>query len=47
MNYAIVILSAIFLFAASYWYAAGRRYYHGPRVTAYLIHGVAVGDVKQ
>lgn len=37
MNYASVILVAILLFATIYWYAAGRKYYIGPRVKAQLV----------
>ncbi|KAL2444001.1 putative amino-acid permease C15C4.04c [Exophiala dermatitidis] len=41
MNYASVILVAIFVFSTAYWYIAGRKFYHGPRVNARLIDGVS------
>ena len=37
MNYAVVILVGIGLFALLYWVIAGRFYYFGPRVKAQLI----------
>lgn len=40
MNYVIVLMVAVAIFAIGYWYAAGRYYYIGPRVKAQLIHGV-------
>lgn len=41
MNYAVVILVGIGLFALLYWVIAGRFYYFGPRVKAQLIEGTA------
>lgn len=40
MNYVVVLMFAVALFAVGYWYAAGRYYYIGPRVKAQLIVGV-------
>lgn len=40
MNYVIVLMAAVGLFAVIYWYAAGRYYYTGPRVKTQLIVGV-------
>ena len=44
MNYVIVLIVAVMLFAVIYWYAAGRFYYTGPRVKAQLIIGVEGED---
>ena len=40
MNYVVVLMAAVALFAIIYWYAAGRYYYTGPRVKAQLIMGM-------
>ena len=40
MNYVVVLMAAVAIFAIGYWYAAGRYYYIGPRVKAQLIMGV-------
>ena len=40
MNYVIVLMAAVGLFAVGYWYAAGKYYYTGPRVRAQMITGV-------
>ncbi len=40
MNYVVVLMAAVTIFAVGYWYAAGRYYYIGPRVKAQLIMGV-------
>lgn len=40
MNYVVVLMAAVAIFAIGYWYAAGRYYYTGPRVKAQLILGV-------
>ena len=45
MNYVVVLMAAVALFAIIYWYAAGRYYYTGPRVKAQLIMGVE-GDAS-
>lgn len=37
MNYASVILVAIFAFSVVYWYVSGKRHYIGPRVQVKLI----------
>ena len=37
MNYVVVLMAAVAIFAVGYWYAAGRYYYIGPRVKAQLI----------
>lgn len=42
MNYVVVLMVAVALFAIIYWYAAGRYYYIGPRVKAQLILGEEV-----
>jgi len=44
MNYAVVILFAVFLFATSYWYIAGNKYYTGPRTRAHVVGGDIVAD---
>ena len=41
MNYVVVLMAAVAIFAIGYWYAAGRYYYIGPRVKAQLIMGGA------
>lgn len=46
MNYVTVLMVATMLFATIYWYAAGRKYYTGPRVKAQLLVGEA-GDIKE
>ena len=47
MNYVVVLMAAVAIFAVGYWYAAGRYYYIGPRVKAQLIMGVeGSGDGK-
>ena len=45
MNYVVVLMAAVALFAIIYWYASGRYYYTGPRVKAQLIMGVE-GDAS-
>ena len=37
MNYVVVLMAAVAIFAIGYWYAAGRYYYIGPRVKTQLI----------
>lgn len=44
MNYVVVLMAAVTIFAVGYWYAAGRYYYIGPRVKAQLIMGVPGED---
>ena len=44
MNYVVVLMAAVALFAVGYWYAAGRYYYTGPRVRAQMIMGVEGED---
>ena len=41
MNYVVVLMTAVAIFAVGYWYAAGRYYYIGPRVKTQLIMGGA------
>ena len=36
MNYVVVLMFAVAIFAIGYWYAAGRYYYIGPRVKTQL-----------
>ena len=40
MNYVVVLMAAVAIFAVGYWYAAGRYYYIGPRVKTQLIGGL-------
>ena len=40
MNYVVVFMAAVAIFAVGYWYVAGRYYYIGPRIKAQLIMGV-------
>lgn len=42
MNYAVVILAFVMLCATVYWYAKGRKFYTGPRVTAHVVDGGVV-----
>ena len=37
MNYVVVLMAAVAIFAVGYWYAAGRYYYIGPRVKTQLV----------
>lgn len=46
MNYVVVLMAAVAIFAIGYWYAAGRYYYIGPRVKAQLIMGLPGEDGK-
>ena len=46
MNYVVVLMAAVAIFAIGYWYAAGRHYYVGPRVKAQLIMGVSTEEVN-
>lgn len=46
MNYVVVLMAAVAVFAVGYWYTAGRYYYIGPRVKAQLIMGVEGEDQK-
>lgn len=39
MNYVVVLMFAVAIFAIGYWYAAGRYYYVGPRVKTQLLMG--------
>ena len=39
MNYVVVLMTAVAIFAVGYWYAAGRYYYIGPRVKTQLVMG--------
>lgn len=44
MNYAIVVLAGILLFALLWWYISGRKTYIGPRVKAQLVLGEEAGS---
>ena len=44
MNYAVVILTFVLLFALVYWFVHGKDYYTGPRTHAHIDHGVIVND---
>lgn len=44
MNYAIVIFTAIILFALGYWCFAGKKFYHGPHANTRLIQGTTDED---
>ena len=46
MNYVVVLMAAVAIFAIGYWYAAGRYYYIGPRVKTQLIMGVTGEEEK-
>ena len=46
MNYVVVLMAAVAIFAIWYWYAAGRYYYVGPIVKAQLIVGVGGEEDK-
>lgn len=40
MNYAVVILAAIFLAAGAYWVISGRKFYVGPISETQILEGV-------
>ena len=40
MNYAVVILAAIFLMAGIYWLISGRKFYVGPISETQVIDGL-------
>lgn len=40
MNYAIAYLGGIFLLSTIYWYAQGKKFYHGPLVEAEVDIGI-------
>lgn len=44
MNYAVAVLVLVLLFSVIYWYAAGRKFYTGPRTHAHIENGRAVVD---
>lgn len=44
MNYAIVIMAFVVFISLSYWFIAGRKYYHGPRTQAHIVNGVVIQD---
>lgn len=39
MNYAIVIMAAVFVLSLSYWYIAGHKHYTGPRTHIHVVGG--------
>lgn len=39
MNYAIVIMAAVFILSLSYWYMAGHKHYTGPRTQTHVVEG--------
>ncbi|KAB5585405.1 hypothetical protein GE09DRAFT_1048531 [Coniochaeta sp. 2T2.1] len=44
MNYAVAVLVLVLSFSVIYWFAAGRRFYTGPRTHTHIENGVAVVD---
>lgn len=44
MNYAIVIMAAVFVLSLSYWYIAGHKHYTGPRTHAHVVDGEIIKD---
>ena len=46
MNYACAFLVLIFLFAAAYWYVAGREFYTGPLAEAGIDAEEVGGDER-
>lgn len=47
MNYAIVIMFFVFLVSLSYWFIAGKKYYHGPRTQAHIVNGLVVKEPSE
>jgi amino acid permease (GABA permease) len=47
MNYAIVIFAGIGVFATSYWYISGRKFYHGPRANTQILQGTKGRDINK
>lgn len=47
MNYAVVIMFFVFLLSLSYWFIAGRKYYHGPRTQAHIVNGMVVKEPSE
>lgn len=39
MNYAIVIMAAVFLISLGYWFIAGHKQYTGPRTNTHVVEG--------
>ena len=46
MNYAVAVLVLVLSFSVIYWFAAGRKFYTGPRTHAHIEHGQAVVDER-
>jgi hypothetical protein len=44
MNYAVVILTFVFIVATSYWFIRGHKYYTGPRTRAHVVDGHIVAE---
>jgi hypothetical protein len=47
MNYAVVILVFVVLFAVGYWFVSGRYYYEGPRTRAHIVDGMVISDSSE
>lgn len=47
MNYAIVIMFFVFVISISYWYIAGKKYYHGPRTQAHIVNGMVIKEPSE
>lgn len=44
MNYAIVIMAAVFVISLTYWYIAGHKHYTGPRTNTHVVDGGGLVD---
>lgn len=47
MNYAVVILTFVFLISMGYWFIAGKKSYVGPRTHAHVVDGMVVTKPSQ
>jgi len=47
MNYAVVVLAGVGLFAFVWWWAGARKYYIGPRSNTEVIVGQPVDEDRQ
>jgi hypothetical protein len=46
MNYAVAVLFLVLFFSVIYWFAAGRKFYTGPRTHAHIENGEVVVDER-
>lgn len=46
MNYAVAVLALVLSFSVIYWFAAGHKFYTGPRTHAHIENGEAVVDER-